>query len=69
MSDFERNMIGDREISTIHTHGWMFLKELRLRTCLINLEDNNIGAVGCGYLSQADMRGLQIISLSTSVEK
>ena len=33
------------------------------------VEDNNIGADGCSYLSQADLRGLEAISLSTFVEK
>ena len=31
--------------------------------------DNNIGAEGCSYLSQADLRGLEYISLGTFVEK
>ena len=30
---------------------------------------NNIGAAGCSYLSQADLRGLEVIDLSTFVEK
>ena len=33
------------------------------------VENNNIGAEGCSYLSQTDLRGLESISLSTFVEK
>ena len=32
------------------------------------IDSNNIGAVGCSYLSQADLRGLEAIDLSTFVE-
>ena len=31
--------------------------------------DNNIGVAGCSYLSQADLRGLEAIGLSTFAEK
>ena len=33
------------------------------------VDGNNIGAAGCSYLSQADLRGLEEINLSTFVEK
>ena len=33
------------------------------------VEGNNIGAVGCSYLSQADLRGLEALYLGTFVEK
>ena len=33
------------------------------------VEGNNIGAEGCSYLSQADLRGLEAIGLGTFVEK
>ena len=32
------------------------------------VDNNNIGAASCSYLSQTDLRGLEAISLSTSVE-
>ena len=33
------------------------------------VDSNNIGEEGCSYLSQADLRGLEAISLGTFVEK
>ena len=33
------------------------------------VEMNNIGATGCSYLSQTDMRGLKVIHLGTLAEK
>ena len=35
----------------------------------IKLDNNNIGAVGCSYLSQTSMGGLEEIDLGTFVEK
>ena len=32
------------------------------------VDDNNIGATGCKYLSQTEMRNFQFISLGTFVE-
>ena len=70
MSDVGENRIGDRELSTFPSHGWTSLiRRLNRGTCPDEVVGNNIGAVGCSYLSQADMRGLELISLSTFVEK
>ena len=35
----------------------------------IQLDNNNIGAVGCSYLSQASMDGLEEIDLGTIVKE
>ena len=69
MSDVEWNRIGDRELSTFPSHGWTSLIRKLSRFLSDKVDSNKIGAASCSYLSQADMRGLEALYLSTFVAK
>ena len=58
MPDLEGNGIEGEDLSTFGQHNWANLCHLSICTLLHEVDDNNLGPVGCGYLSRAEMGGL-----------
>ena len=55
MPDLDGNGIEGKDLSTFGQHNWANLRFLNIRTLLHEEGDNNIGPIGCQYLSRAEM--------------
>ena len=53
MPDLEGNGIEGKDLSTFPQYNWVNLSYLNIGTFLHEVEVNNLGPVGCGYLSRA----------------
>ena len=58
MPDLDENRIEGEDLSTFGQHNWAILSYIDIRTLLHEVDDNNLGPVGCGYLSRAEMSGI-----------
>ena len=58
MPDLDGNKIEGKDLSTFSQYNWANIRELNIRTLLHEVEHNNLGPVGCGYLSRAQMGGI-----------
>ena len=58
MPDLDANGIEGKDLSTFGQHNWANLQFLSICTLLHEVVDNNLGPVGCHYLSQAEMGGI-----------
>ena len=58
MPDLAANGIEGKDLSTFGQYNWANLIQLDIRTLLHEVDRNNLGPVGCGYLSRAEMDGV-----------
>ena len=58
MPDLGWNRIEGKDLSTFGQYNWSNIIYLDICTLLHEVEKNNIGPVGCGYLSRAEMGGI-----------
>ena len=58
MPDLDWNGIEGKDLSTFGQYNWANIRSLFIRTLLHEVEENNLGPVGCGYLSRAEMGGV-----------
>ena len=65
MPDLDGNGIEGKDLSTFGQYNWANLSTLWICTLHPEVEHNNLGPVGCHYLSRAEMGRLSLISLST----
>ena len=65
MLDLALNNIEGEDLSTFGQHNWASLRDLDIRILLYEVEGNNLGPVGCHYLSRAQMGGIYEINLCT----
>ena len=56
ISDLDQNEIEGKDLSTFGQHNWANLRYLNICTSLHEVAFNNLGPVGCDYLSRAEMR-------------
>ena len=55
MPDLDGNWIEGKDLSTFGQQNWANLYYLGICTLLHEVEGNNLGPDGCGYLSRAEM--------------
>ena len=55
MPDLDWNKIEGEDLSTFGQHNWANLRLLNICTLLHEVDENNLGPIGCGYLSRAKM--------------
>ena len=58
MPDLDDNGIDGKDLSTFGQHNWASLRQLHICTLLHEVDKNNLGPVGCGYLSRAEIGGI-----------
>ena len=58
MPELAQNKMEDKDISTFGQYNWANIRDLYICTLFREAELNNLGPIGCGYLSRAQMNGI-----------